>query len=421
MPYIGDMFCIFDNRFVNLAEIHAFSVGLFAHLEKKQYFCSMNTLISDILNSHLYIASVSIVTTCMFIAAGYLLFSRRNAWGEEIIPNQRLRRQAGYTTLAIAGSYVFLLLCILCVQDVETMLFCSATFDAIVTYPLILRFLLALLQDKQRWRKWCSAAFLLFLVPLIGWFCSHNIWWAYIHATMLLVVLAGFVVYYLLAIRHYRRFLLDYYADIEYKEVGWSLGIILMFLLFNIPYLLIAKNPYMGYVFYGCEIAFIGFLVVHIDKQQVLENIASDEGDEADNMEPGDKLGEEISNQSAKLDNQQMEQLSQALFIHCEKTCLYLQYDLTLNVLAKACGTNRTYLGLYFTAKGTTYNAYINGLRIAHFQALYRLTLQKETSSRPILQKLAAESGFRSYNTFTRAFCAYTGMSLKDWIEVPSN
>ena len=350
----------------------------------------------------------------MFIAAGYLLLSQRNAWGEEVIPNQRLRRQAGYTILAIAGSYVFLLLCILCVQDVETMLFCSATFDAVVTYPLILRFLLSLLQDRQRWKKWHSAAFLLFLVPLIGWLCSHNIGWEYLHTAMSVIVIVGFVVYYLLAIRHYRRFLLDYYADIEHKEVGWGVGIILMFILFNIPYLLIAKNPYMGYVFYGCEIVFIGFIVLHIDKQQVLENIAPDD---TDNMYTDNIPCTQADKSCAKLDNRQMEQLGQALLIHCEQTCLYLQYDLTLNTLAQACGTNRTYLGQYFTANGTTYNAYINGLRIAHFQELYSSALRQEISTRPIIQKLAAESGFRSYNTFTRAFRTYTGMSLKEWTD----
>ena len=381
----------------------------------------MNSLLSDLINSRIYISSVSVVTTCMFIAAGYLLLSQRNAWGENVINSQRLRRQAGYTILAIAGSYVFLLLCILCVQDIETMLFCSATFDAVVTYPLILCFLLALLQDKQRWRKWYSAAFILFLVPLIGWLCSHNIYWEYLHTAMSVIVMVGFVVYYLLAIRHYRRYLLDYYADIEHKEVGWSVGIILMFILFNIPYLLIAKNPYMGYVFYGCEIVFIGFIVLHIDKQQVLENIANDNADDADNADSVETENipcEQTDNSCTKLDNRQIEQLSQALLIHCERTCLYLQYDLTLNALAKACGTNRTYLGQYFTANGTTYNAYINGLRIAHFQALYQSALQQDTSTRPIIQKLAAESGFRSYNTFTRAFRNHTGMSLRTWMDM---
>lgn len=353
----------------------------------------------------------------MFIAAGYLLFSRRNAWGDEIISNQRLRRQAGYTILAIAGSYVFLLLCLWLLSDVETSMFCSATFDAAITYPLIFRFLLSLLQDKQRWKPYYYAPFLLYIVPLIGWLCSHNLKWETVYVTMVTIVIVSFIVYYLCAIRNYKRFLLNNYADIEQKEVGWSLGIILIFFLINLPYILIFKNPYICFVFYGCEILFVGFLVVHIDKQQVLENIASDNDDNADNMESEENPSEEISNQSAKLDNQQMEQLSQALLIHCEKTCLYLQYDLTLNTLAKACGTNRTYLGQYFTAKGTTYNAYINGLRIAHFQALYRSTLQQEASSRPILQKLAAESGFRSYNTFTRAFRTHTGITLKEWMD----
>lgn len=375
---------------------------------------SMDSVLLDILSSRAYWSAVSIVTTCMFIAAGYLLWSRRNAWGDEIIINHRLRRQAGYAILAIAGSYVFLLLCLGVLSDVETSMFCSATFDGIITYPLIFRFLLLLLQDKQRWKPYYYAPFLLYLVPLIGWLCSHSLKWGTVYVTMVTIVIASFIVYYLFAIRNYKRFLLNNYADIEQKEVGWSLGIILIFFLINLPYMLIFKNPYICFVFYGCEILFVGFLVVHIDKQQVLENTPSND---ADNMETANIPCDQTDNSCSKLDNRQMEQLSQSLLIHCEQTCLYLQYDLTLNTLAKACGTNRTYLGQYFTANGTTYNAYINGLRIEHFQELYRAALSQVAPARPIIQKLVAESGFRSYNTFTRAFRSHTGMSLREWMD----
>ena len=55
---------------------------------------------------------------------------------------------------------------------------------------------------------------------------------------------------------------------------------------------------------------------------------------------------------------------------HCIDEQLYLQHDLNLLQLAKAIGTNRFYLSQYFSQQGTTYNAYINGLRIEHFCTL---------------------------------------------------
>ena len=95
---------------------------------------------------------------------------------------------------------------------------------------------------------------------------------------------------------------------------------------------------------------------------------------------------------------------------HCEEAQLYLQRDLSLKTLAQACHTNRTYLGLYFASQGITYYIYINKLRIDHFQSLYREAM-KEKSTTFTLQQLSKDSGFLSYNTFSRAFVSCTGIS----------
>ena len=82
--------------------------------------------------------------------------------------------------------------------------------------------------------------------------------------------------------------------------------------------------------------------------------------------------------------------------------------------MAKAIGTNRTYLSLYFVRKETTYNAYINDLRIRHFVGLYR---EAVAARRPITaQQLALMSGYHSYSTFSLAFKQRMGLSVKDWM-----
>ena len=100
---------------------------------------------------------------------------------------------------------------------------------------------------------------------------------------------------------------------------------------------------------------------------------------------------------------------------YCEATHLYLQHDLTLQQLATAIGTNRTYLGTYFTQQGITYNAYINNLRVEHFIRLYREAM---AGSRPVTaQELGQQSGFSSYSTFSTAFKRFTGQSLATWMK----
>ena len=106
--------------------------------------------------------------------------------------------------------------------------------------------------------------------------------------------------------------------------------------------------------------------------------------------------------------------VEQLLQKHCIDTHLYLQHDLNRAQVAKAIGTNRTYLSLYFMRQETTYNAYINDLRIRHFIRLYREAIAAE---RPVTaQQLALMSGYRSYSTFSLAFKQRMGQSVTTWM-----
>jgi AraC-like DNA-binding protein len=99
---------------------------------------------------------------------------------------------------------------------------------------------------------------------------------------------------------------------------------------------------------------------------------------------------------------------------HCIDTKLYLQHDLTLSQLARAIGTNHTYLSQYFSSQGMTYNAYINNLRINHFVMLYREAVDTQ---RPFTaQQLALDSGYRSYSTFSLAFKQRMGQNVTTWM-----
>ena len=99
---------------------------------------------------------------------------------------------------------------------------------------------------------------------------------------------------------------------------------------------------------------------------------------------------------------------------HCIDTQLYLQHDLTVTQLAQAIGTNRFYLGQYFSRQDTTYNAYINNLRVNHFVSLYRETIAAQRAF--TAQQLAHDSGYRSYSTFSLAFKQRMGQSVTAWM-----
>ena len=96
-------------------------------------------------------------------------------------------------------------------------------------------------------------------------------------------------------------------------------------------------------------------------------------------------------------------------------TGLYLQYDLTLSQLSATVGTNRYYLSQYFSRQGTTYNAYINGLRIDHFVGLYRQAVAAKQGG--TVRKLAQDSGYRNYATFSNAFKQRMGKNVTAWIK----
>ena len=100
---------------------------------------------------------------------------------------------------------------------------------------------------------------------------------------------------------------------------------------------------------------------------------------------------------------------------HCIDKQLYLQHDLNIIQLAKAIGTNRFYLSQYFSCQGTTYNEYINHLRIDFFISLYHKAVA--THRHYTAHQLAIESGFRSYNTFMRVFKQRMGQNVRKWMD----
>lgn len=376
-----------------------------------------------------YIIHFAVMMTILTSMAVYLLVSKRNAFGSEIVTDQRLRRKAGrlifiYTLIYLTNIPMLLWLA----DDLQLLLMASVTLDMTIWCPMVLHFLLELLQDRRRWDNRLLLISVLAVMPLTGWLLTGHAWWKWAVYGMYIAEVVFFIGWYIRAAIAYRRFLADNYADLEHKEVTWS-WIILSSIFFSfINYLLILFQSDMqicvalSYIFHLADILFIGIIVWYIDHQQVLEPLAEESVEEVQKSQEAEAVETEAMETT---NTHEVPALRKDIIIyktgellrkHCEEAQLYLQRDLSLKTLAQACHTNRTYLGLYFASQGITYYIYINKLRIDHFQSLYREAM-KEKSTTFTLQQLSKDSGFLSYNTFSRAFVSCTGISVSKWQE----
>ena len=376
-----------------------------------------------------YLIHFAVMMTILIMMAVYLLTSRRNAFGTELVTDQRLRRKAGrlifiYTLIYLTNIPMVLWLA----DDLQLLQMASVTVDMTIWCPVVLHFLLELLQDRRHWDNRLLLISVLAVMPLTGWLLTGHAWWKWAVYGMYIAEVVFFIGWYIRAAIAYHRFLADNYADLEHKEVTWS-WIILSSMFFSfINYLLMLFQSDMqicvalSYIFHLADILFIGIIVWYIDHQQVLEPLAEESVEEVQKSQEAEAVETEAMETT---NTHEVPALRKDIIIyktgellrkHCEEAQLYLQRDLSLKTLAQACHTNRTYLGLYFASQGITYYIYINKLRIDHFQSLYREAM-KEESTTFTLQQLSKDSGFLSYNTFSRAFVSCTGISVSKWLE----
>ena len=338
----------------------------------------------------------AVVTVLAALGCVYLLFRRGNAFAADVTPPLRLRRWTAAFLAVIALGHVWYwpAMVFSSSEAVERWMLIGALLDCLLTIPVALVVMLCMLQDKRRplWPVWAAVAPLVILMAwsvvtrsyaLMPWMQGY-----------FLLASIGFMIYMVFEVRQYGRWLRDNYADLEHKEVWQSLLVLAVIMFLFVYYVTGYGSITYEYIIQVSGLLLIGHLLWRVETLQDLSISQS-------------PSSETISNAS-------YEQIGALLKQQCEDTQLYLQHDLTLSHLAHALGTNRTYLGMYFSRQGTTYNSYINDLRIDCF---VRLVREANAAQRPFTaQELAAQSGYRSYRTFSVAFKQRTGQSVKDWI-----
>lgn len=358
----------------------------------------------------------------------YLLLSKVNVIAPGVTPPVPLRRWAAalFGMVAVGHGY-WLLAYAIGFEEHSPLHALLAVLDGTGLLITLFGTMLSMLQDRRR-PLWPFAAATVpivvlgalqtarpdveFLSPIVVYFLS---------------LYTVFTVYMTIAVRQYRRWLRDHYADLELKEVWVSLSLIIIVLLLLINYGF--ADDYSTFLLVRLtDFALFALLLWRVETLPTLDEALEQEDDDlmpepdflpelaqgANAGQQGEAADQPVNSRRRKAGDDVLARIGQLLEKECVGTQLYLKQELTLSQLSSAVGVNRNYLGQYFASQGTTYYNYIHDLRIRHFMRLCREAVAAGRSFKA--QQLALESGFRSYSTFAPAFKQRTGKSVTSWV-----
>ena len=173
-----------------------------------------------------FIALYSGAALLALVAALYLLLRRGNAFEPALSSSRRLRRWTAAFLLTVTLSHVWwwLLGTVWLSDDRLVRNILAIMLDQVTLVPLVAGVLLAMLQDRRRpvWPWWVAEVPVVVLVAagMAGrdWHVGYTL-----ASCWQMALIVAFVIYYSFAVRHYGRWLLDNFADLDHKEVWQSL------------------------------------------------------------------------------------------------------------------------------------------------------------------------------------------------------
>ena len=342
------------------------------------------------------------------IASCYLLFRQGNAFAKDVTSPVRLRRWTAAFFASMTLSHMWYLPSVFLTSDDDILLcnYIGALLDCMTVFPLAIIVMPCMLQDRRR-PLWPVAVMMTPLVIGMA-VCIVNQNDTLLPMLRIYILLLGFglIIYMVREVRRYGRWLRDNYADLEHKEVWQSfLVLAIIILVFGIYASGVGGLAYE----YAVQMLAIVLVCYLLWREETLSDLSISLPLPVD-----EETGQTIRDRSTSV-ALPAKNIGPLLKQYCEEQRLYLQHDISLSQLAKAIGTNRFYLSQYFSSQGTTYNAYINNLRVDHFVSLYREAVDTRRSF--TAQQLALESGYRSYSTFCRVIKGKTGKSVTAWIK----
>lgn len=358
------------------------------------------------------------VAIAALIASIYLCVRRGNAFAPDITSPVRLRRWAAACLAVAFLSHIWWVFPYFDSSDTNSVIYTVASvLDCVGIITTIAGMLFAMLQDRRR-PVWPVFLATMPFVVLRGLHIAYpNAFFLDIALVYILLFYVLFSIYMAFAVRQYGRWLRDNFADLEHKEVWLSHVLVILVLILVITYWFDRGDLTISYLVQFIDLILFCFLLWRVETLPQLENLSMEPTSGQSDLE----MSQGTDSPPADEETQEPDRplipanvIQQLLEERCVGTQLYLQHDLTLQQLAQAVGTNRSYLSLFFSSHGTTYNAYINDLRINHFVRLYREATAAQQSI--TAQQLANDSGYRSYSTFSVAFKQRMGQTVTAWM-----
>jgi AraC-like DNA-binding protein len=201
------------------------------------------------------------------------------------------------------------------------------------------------------------------------------------------IVIIGYI-----KVRQYQKYIRNNYSNIENVDLSWIRPVFLFAIVSQISWLItsIYANTLGDIIYYLSSIAMWLIVLYYswdfnpINTQKVAQQPVQ--------MPTSQPINEQLLEQLMTTEQ------------------IYLNKDLKVGDLARAMGTNRTYMSKYISSVlGMTFYDYINKMRIEHMS----IPLMDEHPEYT-LEHIAMESGFGSISTFRRAYIKCTGKSPKE-------
>lgn len=286
-----------------------------------------------------------------------------------------------------------------CVKDMTLFYFCgfSSEHTMYLTSALdmmIIPFYSFVLMElvKPGWFSWSKAILLevpFLLLPLFFIATGHSIWYYILTAWGAVYGCTTFILMFFLISRYHKQ-LRERFSYQENINLNWLLAILnsffLILLVWIVSCLMIDVN--FDNIYMLCSLGLWMFICYFVYRHESVIDELSDV-----DVVPIEQSEEEASGLAAEV---------QRLF---EVEKIYLNPKLKLSDVARAAGTNRTYLSRFFNREnGQTFYDYVNNYRIRFAEQLLK-------SSNATLIEVAEKAGFNSLSTFRRVFVANHGCS----------
>lgn len=386
---------------------------------------------------------IYIITTCyLFFVAGRVFPSRRDAPDACVthLPNWDVRYAASWLIGVWAFTFIIYLPNTILPLTGKSAFYCNAfsgLFSVLVSTVTGFWAIGRFLHLKQFVPRTAMALLALGIAAYLWYIltASDTVFAA------LTVVLASIVVYgcvyFSRGYKYYKRMLQAEYSDLTNRDLTWVWGVIGMMIIQGFIFLAgnFTHSLVLDYV--GMFTSILGSTFIASSAYRMLpirDNLAEDEN-EAQELNYNDEHAPfaavsaadrdapapaSAAPASAATDEEKAEASSsrdkifdiirQKLKSQCEETQLFLDTELTREILCEHIGVNRTYLSEYLRNEGTTYYNYINSLRINYAVQLMRA--QPNIS----LIDVSARAGYNTPSTFRKAFREIMGCLPSEYV-----